>query len=242
MQVNMTEVFSRRSFLTATASMAAVGSGFELLNGQPATASSYRTIFKLPEHSGSVLAWTVDDGGSSQAVANFAHMVQESDIKLTFFVTSSYSPWRKNAHLLRELVHAGKIQLANHTYTHAKLTQLSSAGIHRQLRECEKFIHGEFGVNPRPFFRPPGGFYNTYVQQAAADIGYTVNTMWNASMPLDPRSKPWMIKYHARKSMHTGNIVIDHANWPFEGPQDDYIVKLIKDRGLTTKKLNEIFK
>lgn len=234
---------SRRNFLTAAGSVAALGSlGLAATGDEIANASGYRTIWKLPAGHSHDIAWTVDDGADAKALGNFLQLADTHSVKLTFFVTSGYAPWRTHRKLITHLAQSGRIQLANHTQTHEGLIGHSAKQIQHELRECEKFIEGEYGVNPRPFFRPPYGSYNSYVQQAAADIGYTTNAMWNSSIPVSARTKPWMIRFNARKWMHGGNILIDHANWPIEGGEHQYLLKLLRERSLTTRKLNEIFK
>ena len=97
------------------------------------------TLSGLPGE-GSLLAWTVDDGSSSDVVARYAQFAADTGIRLTFFVTGCYDAWTDNAQALRPLVASGQIQLGNHTWSHPDLSTLADAEVTTELSRNHDFI------------------------------------------------------------------------------------------------------
>ena len=51
-----------------------------------------------------------------------------------------------------------------------------------QLRRNHQFLMKTYGVDPRPYYRPPYGSHNPAVDAVAAELGYSVPTMWCGSL------------------------------------------------------------
>ena len=188
------------------------------------------------------IAWTVDDGFGETALHNYIDFAANTGTRLTFFITSNYRAWRTMRRHLLPLVVTGQVQLGNHTKSHPDLTKLSAAGVRRELTECEKFIRGEFGVNPAPIFRPPYGFYNDQVRQVAASIGYRTTVMWFGSLGdgggVTNRTRLKL----ADKWMTANKIVIAHANSVTPPADLLKIGRIISSRGLNTVTLDDIWR
>ena len=93
----------RRDFLKVMgASIATVAtSSLPLSFLETANAASVNSIIRLPESDTARFAWTVDDGCSHDAVKSYINFVAENDLRLTFFVYGTVSPWQTNAKLLK---------------------------------------------------------------------------------------------------------------------------------------------
>lgn len=232
----------RRVFLGLVA--VTVISGSDLLansNGASARSKLPKVLVELPRGNKKSIAWTIDDGVSSSAVAAYVELAREHNLRLTFFVTSAYASWRKNAMLLRPLVHSGQIQLANHTKTHVNLTAVSDDRIRQELLECEKFIKKVYGVDPKPYFRPPYGYYNQRVLKVAAEIGYTKPVMWFGVLADSASTSSYRILTHAKKWLVGGRIVIDHANNGNTVADFSRILQILRAKGLKTVTLNDVW-
>ena len=231
----------RRVFLGLVAVTLLTGSDLVAASGGAAGAKTKipKVIFQLPKGNEKSIAWTIDDGLSASTVAEYGKLASDNDLRLTFFVTSAYASWRKNAQLLRPIVESGQIQLANHTKTHVNLTAVSDDRIRYELLECEKFIKKVYGVDPKPYFRPPYGYYNDHVLKVAAEIGYTKPVMWFGVLADSASTGSYRILTHAKKWLAGGRIVIDHANSPNTVADFAPIVKLLGVRGLKTVTLND---
>ena len=200
----------------------------------------YGTIDSLPGE-GSLLAWTVDDGTSSEVISAYAAFSAASGIRLTMFVTGTYLAWDQNVGVLAPLIASGQVQLGNHTWSHADLTSLDDAGVADELQHNHAFIADTFGVDARPFFRPPYGYHDERVDSIAADLGYTVPTLWYGSLSDSAEIPAAMICDFARQWFLPQHIVIGHLNFaPVTTVFGDLRATII-ERGLTTVTLNDVF-
>ncbi|MCX6497115.1 MAG: polysaccharide deacetylase family protein, partial [Rhodoluna sp.] len=160
---------------------------------------------------------------------------------LTLFVTSGYDSWRTHSKKIARLLEAGSIQLGNHTVRHKDLTTLSSQQVKNELMGCHNFLLDEFGYDARPYFRPPYGISNAKVRSAAADLGYTVPTMWYGSFGDNFGVSDDRIVEFAKKWIADGRIVIDHCNKLKSQRALIQIQQIMKSRGLQSVTLTEAF-
>ena len=232
----------RRGFLGLAAAVATAGLWLPEL-AEPNDAASAATSSKPKYPSGALfglpgktrrVAWTVDDGASQQALHNYIDFAHDTGARLTFFVTSAYGSWRALRRELLPLVETGQVQLANHTKTHTALTKLSGSQIRRELRECEKLIRGDFGVEAAPLFRPPYGYYDKRVLHEAALVGYYTCVMWYGSLGDAGNTTAKRRLQLARQWMTAGHLVIAHANQPTSPADLLQIKRMLDDRHLQT--------
>lgn len=168
-------------------------------------------ITELPGK-GRSLALTVDDGASSAVVAAYCRWAVDSGARFTFFVTGQFDAWRENRGLLRPLVESGQVQLGNHSWSHPSLTSLSAAGVRDELGRCKRFLRNEYGVDGTPYYRPPFGYRNAQVDKVAADLGYTMPTLWDGSLSDSGLVTEKFLIGAARRYFRPQRIVIGHAN------------------------------
>lgn len=213
-------------------------------NAEPAEAAErHRIIYSLPKSEQRRFAWTIDDGVSPGSIATYTqHALEDPSLKYTYFVTSSYSSWRRNKTALTELIASGQVQLANHTRSHPDLRTLTNKQIERNFMDCHKFIEDTFQVNPMPFWRPPYGYYDWRVLKVAADIGYTAPTMWYGTLATDSKNLTrTRLKRYANLWINNGSVVIDHANNMVAANNFDILKSVIHAKGLSMITLREAF-
>ncbi|MFM7013934.1 MAG: polysaccharide deacetylase family protein [Actinomycetota bacterium] len=198
-------------------------------------------LYQLPKSKIKRIAWTVDDGVSSKSLREYLDFIEKYELRMTFFVTSGYSSWKKNKRQLQELVDEGRVQLANHTHTHPSLTRLSSTAIQKELRRCGRFIEDNFGVEAKPYYRPPYGRIDARVIAAAKDIGYTRAVMWNGSLGDSVSQRRRYILRMGNKWIQNRTILIDHVNDPTPKYVFSNLSKLLKKRDLETVTLDDVF-
>ncbi len=190
---------------------------------------------------GRELAWTVDDGADSAVLGAYLDFLNSTGLRLTFFVTGSYSSWTEHAGALRPLVESGQVQLGNHTWTHPDLSTLPDSQISVELARTDRFIRDTFGVSARPFLRPPYGSHDARTDRIAADHGYDVITMWYGSLGDSAVLTPAQVLANGRQWMTAQRIVIGHANHPAVTHVYGQLVDLIRARRLHAVTLNDVF-
>ncbi|WP_438856225.1 polysaccharide deacetylase family protein [Agromyces sp. M3QZ16-3] len=250
--------FTRRVFLTGVAVVGVLAVGRVMAERQEAdeeqaaveefpapelarVAVPAGALTELPADAGPVMAWTVDDGTDSAVVGAYTAFAAANGIRLTYFVNGVYASWDDNADAIRPLVERGQIQLANHTWSHPDLTTLSDAEIQWQLQHNHDYLQSVYGIDARPYFRPPYGVHDARVDAAAAAIGYTVPTLWYGSLGDSGELSQQQVIDLADEWFGPGRIVIGHLNHdPVIGALPR-LKAILDERGLTTVTLNDVF-
>jgi len=198
------------------------------------------TLYGLPGP-GNLMALTVDDGASSEVVAAYTELSRRTGMRLTFFVTKKYPSWAENAALMRPLVESGQLQLGNHTVSHPDLTKRSTRAIQAELSGCGDFIRSTFGVESAPYFRPPYGYLDAHVREAARAIGYTQPVLWYGTLSdSGPITEAQVVQF-AQTWFLAQHIVIGHANFDPVTHVFDQLTQLIRDRALQPVTLDDVF-
>ena len=190
---------------------------------------------------GDLLALTVDDGVDSNVVRLYTQFAKDTGIRLTFFVNGTYRSWTDNAPLLRPLVESGQIQLGNHTWSHPDLTTQSPAQIADQIQRNHAFLSTTFGVDARPYLRPPYGRHNSAVRAVAADLGYTLTTMWTGSLADSTVITEDYIVKMADTHFRPQNIVLGHLNHAQVTHVFDRLADVVRSRNLRTVTFDDVF-
>ncbi|MFT3660212.1 MAG: polysaccharide deacetylase family protein [Gordonia sp. (in: high G+C Gram-positive bacteria)] len=188
------------------------------------------------------LALTVDDGASSEVVGAYCRWAADSGARFTFFVTGRYDSWRENRAALAPLVESGQVQLGNHTWTHPDLTALGEKDIAMELRRTKRFLKNRYGVDGTPYYRPPFGYRNASVDKVAADLGYTVPTMWEGSIADSGLVTQKFLISMARRYFRPQHIVIGHANHDPVTHVYGKFTDIIRYRRLQTVTLDDYFR
>ena len=199
------------------------------------------SIYSLPSSVGNPIAWTVDDGWGSDVVEAYANFARDTGARITFFMCGKASSWSKSAAILKPMVDTGQVQIANHTHNHIRMVDASDDQIRAELMSNHDVITQLFGVDARPYFRPPYGVYDDRVARVAASVGYTVPVLWNATLSDSGEIDPEILLSFADRYMQAGNILLGHANyWPVTTVFRQ-LTGILEDRGLATVTLNDVF-
>lgn len=197
-------------------------------------------LSKLPGE-GDLLALTVDDGVNSDVVRMYTQFAKDTGVRLTYFVNGIYRSWTENAALLRPLVDNGQIQLGNHTWSHPDLTTIPLAQVAEQFRRNHQFLWDTYGIDARPYFRPPYGQHNAHVDKAAGDLGYSTDTLWSGSLEDHVRIPASEVVKMADRYFHPQTIVIGHLNHMPVTQVYEQLVDVIRSRKLRTVTLDDVF-
>lgn len=166
---------------------------------------------------------------------------QDTGARFTFFVTGSFDGWTDHRDELRPLVESGQIQLGNHTWTHPALTELSGKQIADELGRTKRFLKNTYGVDGTPYYRPPFGYRNAAVDAVAADLGYTMPTLWYGSLSDSGLITEKYLVQCARKYFQPQSVVIGHANHDPVTKVYPKLVDIIKRRNLRMVTLDDYF-
>ena len=156
------------------------------------------------------VAVTVDDCYNAAHVQEILDLCGEYDVPVTFFVIGQALKER-DGDMWREALDMG-CEIGNHTWSHARLPDLNSRDIKRQLRKTQERLNKVLGFDyPMTLMRPPYGRLSSragqiserWVVEAIGEAGYVHAVRWDVSQT-DPA--------RAIRQVQNGSILLYHAN------------------------------
>lgn len=139
------------------------------------------------------LALTFDDGPNPQTTPQILDILEQEQVRATFFVVGSRVPGEES--ILRRMHHNGH-EIGNHSWSHPNFTKLSSEQIVEQVNRTQQAIVAA-GVPAPHLFRPPYGAVNPRVQNS---VQLSI-ALWN----VDP------VDWESTSSAHLTQAIIDQA-------------------------------
>jgi peptidoglycan/xylan/chitin deacetylase (PgdA/CDA1 family) len=136
------------------------------LPGKPFYPQTTYSSVPVPEP---FIAMTFDDGPHPSNTPRLLDLLKQRNIKATFFVVGSNS--QAYPQILKRITAEGH-EIANHTWTHANITNLSTDALRRELNDSRDAIVKATGVTPT-LFRPPYGATNANLKALIkSEFGY----------------------------------------------------------------------
>lgn len=121
-----------------------------------------------------LIALTFDDGPGGKTTPRLLDILKEKQVKATFFMVG------KNAErypaIVQRVAEEGHV-IGTHTYSHQRLTALTSQGIAEEIDKSMQIFTNILGVAPT-LLRPPGGHYNDDVVAYTKDHHQRI-IMWS---------------------------------------------------------------
>jgi len=173
---------------------------------------------------------TFDAGGRAPGTTSTVlDTLRQYGYHATFFLTGEWA--EANPALVQRMAAEGH-QLANHTYNHPNLPDVSDQEIVSQVTRTEKTVKKVAGVTLVKLLRPPFGAYNQHVLGVLDGIGYDV-VYWS----LD--SGDWrndttvedVVKRVSTKA-NAGDIIVFHCYPPKTSKALPAALAGLKNRGL----------
>jgi peptidoglycan/xylan/chitin deacetylase (PgdA/CDA1 family) len=162
------------------------------------------------------VALTFDDGDSELHIRQAVAVAVSTQTPITFFPTGR--SLRRFPNLWKAIGDAG-IPIANHTVNHPSLTARyavkGAAGVRSELQGFINLARS-FNIPVVPYWRPPGGAWNTNVLNVAKSLGLTLS-MWTTTFAdTAPMCKNRTIVSYTKATSGTGDkvVVLGHVN-PF---------------------------
>jgi peptidoglycan/xylan/chitin deacetylase (PgdA/CDA1 family) len=156
------------------------------------------------------VALTFDDGPAGVHTGRVLDVLAGRGVRATFFVTGSRVVDRPS--LIARMAREGH-EVANHTYAHDRLTDLSEEQIRRTVDRTDRAIRAA-GAPALRLVRPPGGATSTRVQDVLARAGYG-HVTWTID-PQDWRTSATTsgIRSHVLGRLHPGANILLHDGSP----------------------------
>jgi peptidoglycan/xylan/chitin deacetylase (PgdA/CDA1 family) len=186
-----------------------------------------------------VVAVTFDDGPHAGYTDRLLALLQaEGAVATHFFVGRNV---RRHPELARAVAFAGH-EVANHSENHVRLDALPARSVPAELARCSEAIEEATGVRPA-FFRPPGGWGDSTVDEIADSLGMTV-ALWTLSAGdytaagREPTAA--QIAERVLQGVQPGSVVILHDPMPQTLDALPQIVRGLRDRGYRFVTMSEL--
>lgn len=148
------------------------------------------------------VALTFDDGPNTVYTASILNTLKKYNVKATFFLVGSNVA--RNPAIAKRIVTEGH-EIGSHTYSHPKLTTISSKKVVQEMTKTNNAIKKATGTSPT-VFRPPYGAINSKIIQQAnlPTILWSVDTLdWQHR---DPKELLQVVQ----KQVKNGSIILMH--------------------------------
>jgi peptidoglycan/xylan/chitin deacetylase (PgdA/CDA1 family) len=177
------------------------------------------------------VALTFDDG-PDRHTDKILDVLAAKGVKATFFV-QGYRVALFPDQLKREAAEGHEI--ANHTWSHKNLTQLTPRAIKLQIKKTNAAVEEATGVTPK-FVRPPYGAVSAKVEKYA---GLPL-VMWSVDTRDWETKKVKKIIRHIKKDTQPGAIVLMHDTLAATGKALGRSIDILRKQGYTFVTVSEL--
>jgi peptidoglycan/xylan/chitin deacetylase (PgdA/CDA1 family) len=198
-----------------------------------------RTIYQAKVNKNEkFIALTFDDGPWPTTSKQILDILQENNIKATFFVVGKMV--QEHPDITQRIVNDGHA-IANHTWSH-HYHRVNRATAAQEIDRTADIIYQTTGVKTN-LFRPPGGFLKNGLAAYAKEKDYAV-MMWSVvSADTDKRAKPQAYVKNVLKNAKPGGIVLMHDGGGDRRRTVEALPKIIsglRDKGYTFVTIPEL--
>lgn len=151
------------------------------------------------------VALTFDDGPSEKYTAEILDLLDQYQVKATFFVVGSNVC--KNPDLLRLEVAKGH-EIGNHTFTHPHLKSIDRVSLEDELQKTADAVYAISGKRLK-LFRPPEGYRSKAVASATQNLGYQ-QVFWTIDTTDWAHNSTKNIVATIKKNVKDGSIILMH--------------------------------
>ncbi|AKL94024.1 putative xylanase/chitin deacetylase [Clostridium aceticum] len=187
-----------------------------------------------------IVALTFDDGPHPRYTPQILELLEEHDIKATFFVLGKHV--ERYPEVVKKMVAQGH-EVGNHTYSHINVRETSKEKIEEEFEKTQRAIFSITGVRSQ-VFRPPFGFYNENTIAIAKEAGSKI-ILWSMHQDSKDWSNPGVYKIvqTVLSKTQNGDIILLHDYVEGESQTLEALKEILpelKDRGYKFVTISQI--
>lgn len=176
-------------------------------------------VLEYSKKQGSVII-TLDDWASNETVKKYLSLLDEKDVRALMFLTGKYSSNFES--LKKRICEEGHI-IANHTWSHRNLTELSKHQIRTEIKQ---------GFQGSKLLRLPYGAGNDKVRSVADNLGYEIVPYDIDPKDWKPNREPDEIVTEVMQKVDPGDIILLHLNGPNTLKALSDLIERLRKKGL----------
>ncbi|MFG2295469.1 polysaccharide deacetylase family protein [Streptomyces sp. NPDC048603] len=176
------------------------------------------------------------DAGPGPDTSHLLDVLKAKRVSVTFFLLG------KNTRVRPELVRREAFEgheLANHTWTHRRLTLASEAEIRRELVTLQEQVKELTGRAPT-LMRPPQGLTDARVAEVCRSLGLA-QILWSVTAKDYRDHDPEVITSRVLQGARRNGIILLHDVYPGTVPAVPAIIDGLRRRGLTPVTVSQLF-
>ena len=162
-------------------------------------------VYRKIKNDGHKIALTFDDGPHPRYTPQILDILDEYNIKATFFVVGVNAKYYPEA---LELIAQRGHEIANHTYTHPHVSSIDTEKLKREVEDCESEILSLVDERTK-LFRPPEGMIDESILGALNKLDYKV-VLWNIDTRDWAHTPAEKISEHVISNISDGDIILMH--------------------------------
>ena len=151
------------------------------------------------------IALTFDDGPHPRYTEEILNILSEYNVKATFFIIGVNAENYPDD--LKKIYESG-CEIGNHTYSHARLDNISPEHIKSEIDKCENVIYTVTGKHTS-VLRPPHGFVSENFAKVTSTMGYDV-VLWSIDTRDWSLTPSNTIYTTVMKNLKGGDIILMH--------------------------------
>ena len=151
-----------------------------------------------------VVALTFDDGPHPTQTAEILDILEEYDVRATFFVIGKNA--EANPELVKRELEEGH-EVECHTYSHSYLQHLSYNEAKCEIERNESVLEG-FGASPS-LIRPPGGIISDSLKRVCEEKDYKI-ILWSVDTVDWKAPAPSRIIAEVKNNVAPGSVILMH--------------------------------
>lgn len=193
---------------------------------------SLAAIYKANPKKESV-AFVMNVAWGNEWIPTILSVLKENHIHITFSLEGKWA--KNNPELVKLIVDAGH-ELANHSYSHPNMANLSYAEQVEQIQKTNEILRAYTKKDP-VWFGPPSGSYNELTLKAAHELGMET-VMWSVDTIDWKDNSQQEIKNRVMTRIHPGAIILMHPKENTMKALPD-LIQQIKEQKLIITTLTE---
>ena len=184
-----------------------------------------------------MVSLTYDAGDNAEETEKILDVLKKHGIQTTMFLTGI---WVEKFPKLAKRILAEGHEIGNHSYSHPDLTKLPIPMIISELAKTKKCFETILGQKGVPLFRPPYGYWNKDVLEAASKAEYPYTVYWSLDT-IDWKEPPVeTIVSRIMEKIEEQDIVLLHLNGIPTEEASDIIVSRLKKQGYSLVKVSDM--
>ncbi|MEO3749981.1 polysaccharide deacetylase family protein [Streptomyces sp. B6B3] len=169
------------------------------------------------------------DAGPGPYTAELLDVLAERDVPATFFLLGKRHI-DTYPELVRRIAEEGH-ELANHTWSHPRLTELDRSEIREELTRTQRAIAELTGVTPT-LMRPPQGRTDDTVGEVCRDLGLS-QVLWSVTAKDYDTNDSALITRRVLDQADRDGIILLHDIYRGTVPAVPGIIEALRDQGYT---------